>query len=228
MNFFGDDFLVPVLIAIGAAALLLTIMQGQASIRHARARRGLRALLRFAWMTVFLLIGLLAGGAGLALRGYRLMTRETQVATISARQITPQEFAVRADFPDGSHTSGALLGDQWQLDARVIKWSPRAVLLGAQPLFRVERLSGRYRDTAQAQAAPPSIIALGGDSIIDLWQVKRHFPQWLPWIDADYGSAAYLPLLDGARYNVTINPLGGLIARPADSATADALKHVAW
>jgi hypothetical protein len=30
--------------------------------------------------------------------------------------------------------------------------------------------------------------------------VKQQFPQWLPWVDADYGSAAYLPLVDGGRF----------------------------
>ena len=143
-------------------------------------------------MLVFLLLALLAGGSGLALRGYRLLTQETAVATISARQIAPQEFAVRAEFPDGSHTGGALHGDEWQLDARVIKWQPTAVTLGAHPLYRVDRLSGRYRDATQAQSAAPSLIALGSDSVVDLWQLKQRFPRWLPWIDADYGSAAYL------------------------------------
>jgi hypothetical protein len=38
-----------------------------------------------------------------------------------------------------------------------------------------------------------------------LWQLKRQFPQWLPWIDAEYGSAAYLPMIDGASYKVTLS-----------------------
>jgi hypothetical protein len=228
MNGFGDDLLLPIAFVICGIALLIAIAQLRASVRHARTRRPFRAMHRFAWMLVFVLLALLAGGSGLALRGYRLLTHETPVATISARQLGMQEFAVRADFPDGSHASGALRGDEWQLDARVIKWQPTAVTLGAQPLYRVDRLSGRYRDAAQAQTAPPSMLVLGGDSVIDLWQVKQRFPQWLPWIDADFGSAAYLPLADGARYSVSISPLGGLVARPADPASAEKLKAAGW
>ncbi len=228
MNFLGDDFLLPTLIAIGVIALLIAFGHARASVRHARARRPLAATHRFAWTLVFLALALLAGGSGVALRGYRLLTREIRVATIGARQAAPQEFALRVEFPDGAHSSGVLRGDEWQLDARVIKWQPAAIAFGAQPLYRIDRLSGRYRDAAQAQATAPSIVALGGDSILDLWQLKQRFPQWLPWIDADYGSAAYLPLLDGGRYTVSLSPLGGLIARPADAATAEKLKAAGW
>jgi len=228
MNFFGDDFLLPVLVVISAIALLFALTHARAGVRHARARRHLRATHRFAWMGMFILVCVLSGGGALTLRGYRLLAREVDVATIGARQVAPQQFAVRADFPDGTYTSGALRGDEWQLDARVIKWKPTAVALGAEPLYRLDRLSGRYRDAAQAQANTVSLIDLGGDSIIDLWQLKRRFPQWLPWIDADYGSAAYLPLVNGGRYRVSLSPLGGLVARPADAATADKLKAAGW
>ena len=228
MPFSPDDYLIPVLVVVGIVALLWSIAHGRAAVHHARARRPLRATHRFAWTLVFLFVAFLGGGGALTLRGYRLLTREVDVATISARQIAPQQFAVRAEFPDGSHASGALRGDEWQLDARVIKWQPAAITLGAQPLYRVDRLSGRYRDPTQAQTAAPSLLVLGGDSVIDLWQVKQRFPQWLPWIDADFGSAAYLPLADGARYSVSISPLGGLVARPADPASAEKLKAAGW
>lgn len=228
MSFFGDDYLLPALFGLACVALLLALAQGHAGVRHARARRHLRATHRFAWMLVFVALALIGGCAGVALRGYRLLVQEAPVATIAAQQVSPQTFNVHADFPDARHADGILHGDEWQLDARVVKWTPAAVRFGAEPLFRVDRLSGRYRAAQQAQAQPPSLIDLGGDSIIDLWQLKRRFPQWLPWIDADYGSAAYLPLVDGGRYAVTISPLGGLVARPADAATAQKLKDSGW
>jgi hypothetical protein len=100
--------------------------------------------------------------------------------------------------------------------------------MGAEPLFRIDRLSGRYRDANQAAATNPSVVDLGGESTLDLWQLKRQFPHWLPWIDADYGSAAYLPLVDGANYRVTLSMVGGLVARPADAASAEKLKAAGW
>ncbi|MHB8678160.1 MAG: hypothetical protein ACYC7G_00300 [Rudaea sp.] len=225
MDFF---FFVPLLFTAASVAALIALAQAFAVRRHWRARRRFACAHRSAWLLVFLLLTVLFAGLGFALRGYGLLTAEAPVATIQARQLGPQWFALRVDFPDGTHRGVQLRGDEWQLDARVIKWAPRAVALGAQPLFRVDRLSGRYRDAQQAQAALPSVAALDGDSIVDLWQIKQRFPRGLPWIDADYGSAAFLPLVDGGNYSVTISPLGGLVARPADNATAEKLKALGW
>jgi hypothetical protein len=222
------ESLAPIIYAISLIALLFAIMHGHASRRHWRARRHGRSLHRGLWMLIFLLVAALGGLLGTSVIGYRRLTEEMPVATLTARQLGPQDFSLRVDFPDGSHQTGELKGDEWQLDARVIKWTPRAVTLGAQPLYRVDRLSGRYRDATKAQSTLPSIVDLGADSPVDLWQLKQKFPQWLPWIDADYGSAAYLPLLDGANYRATLSPLGGLVARPADAATAEKLKAAGW
>ena len=220
--------IVPLLFAGAVVAALIALAQAFAVRRHWRARRRFACAHRGAWFLVFVLFAFLLAGSGLALRGYSLLRAEAPVANVQSRQLGPQWFGVRVDLPDGTHRSADLHGDEWQLDARVIKWAPRAVALGAQPLFRVDRLSGRYRDTAQAQATLPSAIALDADSVVDLWQMKQRFPRWLPWIDADYGSAAFLPLVDGGSYSVTISPLGGLVARPADAATADKLKALGW
>lgn len=221
------ETLTPILYAIGLFALLFALMHGNASRRHWRARRHGHALHRALWSVIFLLVAALGGFTGTAVIGYRRLTEEVPVANLTARQLGPQNFAVRVDFPDGSHQNGELKGDEWQLDARVIKWTPKAVELGAQPLYRVDRLSGRYRNATQAQTTLPSVIELGSETPVDLWTLKQKFPQWLPWIDADYGSAAYLPLVDGANYRATLSPLGGLIARP-DAATAQKLKDAGW
>ena len=224
-NFYA---LLPVLFILSAILLLIAFGQLFATRRHWRARRHFHALHRGAWMVVFLLLAILTCGLAVALRGYRLLTAEEPIATLAARQTAPQQFALRVDLADGTHRSANLQGDEWQLDARVIKWTPRAIELGARPLYRIDRLSGRFRDAAQAAAVTPSVVDLGGESVVDLWQLKRLYPQWLPWIDADYGSAAYLPLIDGVNYRVTLSPVGGLIARPADAASAQKLKAAGW
>ena len=42
-----------------------------------------------------------------------------------------------------------LYGDQWQIDARVVRWKLPALMAGVPPLYRLERLSGRYGDAAR-------------------------------------------------------------------------------
>jgi hypothetical protein len=219
---------IALLFALAVGCALLALGQLLAARRHWRAQRHLASLHRTAWALLFLLAALLGVSVGLTLRGYRLLGHELPVATIQTRQIGAREFAVRVDLPDGTHHSGVLRGDEWQLDARLIQWSPRMVGLGAKPLYRLDRLASRYRAATEAATTPPSVLPLGGDSFFDLWHLKREFPAWLPGIAADYGSAAYLPLLDGASFRVTLSPIGGLIARPADASTVEKLRAAGW
>jgi len=218
------------LLLYGFALLVLLFAIGhvRAGRRHFRQRHHARGVHRLLWAVIFFLLAIGSAGLGTALIGYHRLVEETPVAKIDVRQIDAQHFALVLELPDGRSEQADLRGDEWQIDARVIKWQPRAVMLGAQPLYRLERISGRYRDIAQTTSTTPTAQALSTDNIVDLWQLKKRFPQWLPWIDAEYGSAAYLPLLDGTSYQVSLSPLGGLIARPADGASAEKLHAAGW
>ena len=72
---------------------------------------------------------------------------------------------------------------------------------------------------AQEREAARSAYALSSPAPFDLWHLKRQFPRWLPWVDADFGSSAYLPLVENGRYEITLAAAGGLVARPADEPT---------
>ena len=223
--------LTPFLIGLyGFAVLCALIAVGHAAgaRRHWRSRRRFAACHRSLWSLVFVLLALIGVIGGTALLGYRRLASESLVASLETRQLAPQRFAVAIDLPDGTRREAEIAGDEWQLDARVIKWDVRAVVLGAPPLYRLDRLSGRYRDAAREAESQKSVVALSGPTSLDLWQLKHSFPRWLPWVDADYGSGAYLPLIDGGRFNVTLAAAGGLVARPADAPTAEKLQTASW
>jgi hypothetical protein len=219
--------LTPFLIGLyGFAILCVLIAFGHAggARRHWRARLRFAACHRALWSLVFALLALIGALGGTALLGYRRLTAEALVATIDTRQVAPQRYAVAIELPDGTRRSAEIGGDEWELDARVIKWDPRAVMLGAPALYRLDRLSGRWRDAAKEAETPKSVVALSSASAIDLWRIKQAYPRWLPWVDADYGSGAYLPLVDGGRFDVTLAAAGGLVARAADAATAEKIR----
>ena len=227
----ADMPLTPFLIGLyGFAVLCALIAVGHAAgaRRHWRSRRRFAACHRSLWSLVFVLLAFIGALGGTALLGYRRLAAESHVASLETRQLAPQRYAVDIDLPDGTRRTAEIAGDEWQLDARVIKWDVRAVVLGAPPLYRLDRLSGRYRDAAREAEAPKSVVALSSPTALDLWQLKQSFPRWLPWVDADYGSGAYLPLVDGGRFEVTLATAGGLIARPADAPTAEKLRTTSF
>lgn len=158
------------------------------------------------------------------LHTYARLTHEQPVADLAFRQQGPQQFLTTLTrAPSGDVETFLLYGDEWQLDARVLKWRGWANLLGLDARYRLERVSGRYRDVEQERSAPRTVYGLAATPAIDLWAISRANPRWLPFVDALYGSATYLPMADGARYHVTISQ-SGLLARPTNSEAESATR----
>ncbi|MFC4729578.1 hypothetical protein [Coralloluteibacterium thermophilus] len=210
-----------VLLALAAIAALLAI------VLAAGRRRGFGRALRLLFALAFLVLALGLALLAVGVRGYFGLD-DREVASLAIAQRGPQHFEVTLTEADGRRRSFELRGDEWQLDARVVRWQLPAQLAGVPPLYRLERLSGRYRDVAQEREAPRSVHALGSDGLVDLAALARQYPRWLPFVDARWGSGAYLPMHDGARYLVRINPRGGLVAMPADAETEALLDASGW
>lgn len=154
----------------------------------------------------------------LNLHTYARLTHEQPVAEIVFEARAPQQFrATLAEIPSGEMQLFMLSGDEWQLDARVLKWRGWANLLGLDAQYRLERIGGRYRDIEQERHRERTVYPLSENPGLDLWMLCTRYPRWLPFVDAVYGSAAYMPMADGARYEIAITQ-SGLIARPKNPA----------
>ena len=145
---------------------------------------------------------------------YHRLTFEEPIAVLSTVQLGPQQYRVTVkELPDNKVTDYYLKGDEWQLDARILRWKPSLQLLGLNTLYRLERLSGRYHRINDELNRPRTVYPLSTEQGLDIWTLAQEYQQWLQWIDAFYGNAAYLPMHDGARYIIAINQYG-IIARP--------------
>lgn len=183
------------------------------------------------WLRRGLAVGLLAlalafAGLGLLLKQYAWLLADVPVATLSLRQLGTQWYVGTLRLGDGPPREYELRGDEWQLDARVIRWTLPAQLGGLPPVYRFERLSGRYGDPKQDLEGVRSVHDLR--SGWDFWEFRQRWLARLPVADARWGSATYLPMLDGATFEVSLNPQGGLVAKPADPATEALLREAGW
>jgi len=61
------------------------------------------------------------------------------------------------------------------------------------------------------------VYALHPPERVDAWALLRTWHEYVPWADALYGSATYVPMADGAAYEVTVSQTG-LVARPLNDA----------
>jgi hypothetical protein len=166
---------------------------------------GLMGLLFLAVATLMVMISV-------NLYTYDRLTHESKVAEISFQEIGPQHFATILKLKNKAEILD-LRGDEWQIDARVLKWRGMAVLFGFDTLCRLDRLGGRYREIHQERTAPRTVYSLSEGKGLDLWLMAKKYKRWIPWVDALYGSATYMPMVDGASYTVFVS-LTGLLARP--------------
>ena len=174
---------------------------------------------------LFLFVFAFTAAVALDLRTYLRLTYEKPVATLSFSAIGPQDFRATLTDAAGRVHSVELRGDDWELDARVLKWKGVATVLGMDPVYRLDRLEGRYRNAGQESHDYHSVLDLSADQGVDLWSLVHGSAGWLPGVDALYGSGTYLPMVDGAKYSVSLGSGGGLIARGEYKTAQDAIKE---
>jgi hypothetical protein len=201
------------LLAISTAFALLAVFFVLAMFRQLRRGRVLRASGSFAGGVTTASLGgfsiVLLG----SIVGYGHLTGEQTVGLIEFRENTPGEFTARLMIEGETDQLLTLKGDEWQIDARVVSWKPPATMLGLEPIYQLERLSGRYSDIEREVSEPRTVHALAEENLLDIWTIARRFPVLMPGVDAYYGTATYLPMADGARFEVSLSR-DAIIARP--------------
>lgn len=192
------------------------------------ALRRLRRL-RLIGGTLYLLSGgaviLLVAVAGLVaanLFTYARLTHEQEAVRITSRQLGERHFAVSLQARDAPPRHFQVRGDEWQVDARVLKWRAMGNLVGLDTLYRLERLSGRYGDVTSERVSQRTVYDLAEDPGLDLWTLTRRYQRYVPLADALYGSAAFVPMAEGAEYVVSVSA-SGLVVRPGNEAARKAV-----
>ncbi len=99
---------------------------------------------------------------------------------------------------------------------------PSPIWSGFDAAYRLERISGRYSTHRRRAQLPRTVYPLNPPNRIDPWDLVHRYHSWMPWFDALYGSATYLPMGDGALYEIKVSQ-SGLIARPLNQAARDAV-----
>ena len=211
-----------VLIAASAIFTLIGLLFLGATLRAVRRGRLLRASSSFVSGAMSVCLGAIAAMILISYLGYERLTDEQLVGVIEFRRNAPEEYTARLMIDGQLDRLLLLRGDEWQLDARVITWQPPATILGLEPVYQLERLSGRYASIERERSEQRTVHALADDRPLDLWSLARRFPRLSPGVDAYYGTATYVPMADGARFRITLSR-DALIARPINDPAREAV-----
>ena len=207
--------------ALIAVCALFGVLFFIAAIRRLRRRRVLGGMAHGGAALIFFLAAACAVLIGTNLRSYQRLTYEQPAGELQLTKQGERLFDAHLSYPDGKHANFPLRGDEWQVDARVLKWHAFANLVGFDAAYRLERISGRYAHIEDERSQPRTVYDLQPAGRVDPWELVHRYRSWIPWMDALYGSATFLPMADGALYEIKVTQ-SGLIARPLNQAARDA------
>jgi hypothetical protein len=193
-----------------------------AAARRIRRRRVFGGVLIGATALVLILLSAVAALIAANLLTYQRLSFEQPAGELQLTRTGDREFNAVLTYPSGEHANFALRGDEWQIDARVLKWHAFANLVGFDSAYRLDRIGGRYTRLEDERSQPRSVYSLNQPERIDLWDLVHRYHSWVPWMDALYGSATFLPMADGALYEIKVSQ-SGLVARPLNQAAREAV-----
>jgi hypothetical protein len=208
--------------ALIAVFALVGILFLFAAVRRLRRRRVLGGVVNGATALVLILLSVCAALIAANLGTYQRLSFEQSAGELQFTRTGEREFNAVLTYPSAERANFALRGDEWQVDARVLKWHAFATVIGFDTAYRLERISGRYTRIEDELAQARTVYALNPPQRIDPWDLAHRYRSWLPWLDALYGSATFLPMADGALYDIKVSQ-SGLIARPLNQAARDAV-----
>ena len=210
------------MIGIGVIGVLLAFPFELAAIRRLRRLQLVRGTLFFLSGATVLLVAAVAVLVAANLYTYARLTHEQEASRVSMLQLGERHYVLSVQPKGEPPRHFELRGDEWQMDARVLKWRAMGNLLGFDTLYRLERLSGRYGSVAAERAGPRTVHDLSEETSLDLWSLVRRHHAYVPFADALYGSAVYVPMSEGAEYTVSVSA-SGLLVRPVNDTARKAV-----
>ncbi len=204
---------------IGLLAILALFIAARILLSRNWFLGWLRGSIGLAFVGVAGLVGVVAYD----LLSYSQLPEGKPLLTLSFSADGPQRYRVSL-LEGGEERQVTLEGDLWQLDGRLLRWKGLAALIGLQPGYRLEKLSGRFLAIEQQESARHAQVTLAQSPYgIDLWRWLRLGQHDLFLFDPEAARVTYLPIADGAMFNVSLSPTG-LLAQPMNQAANQALK----
>lgn len=186
-------------------------------------RRSWRLPLRILQFPVYLFLSLALFLSAQQLKSYFVVSSDAVIVEVTVHMLHTEKYALSLTLEDQNHSRYEVYGDEWQLDCRVLTWHPLVAAFGLDPLFRMERLSGRYQSIESEYTKIRSMYDLRAETFSDsVWQyLIQHLDGSL--IRAYFGAALYAPMADGAKYGVYLSD-SGLELKPHNDKAVAALR----
>ncbi len=134
---------------------------------------------------------------------YHQFSTETPIAKFQFSYITKDVYYI--DFFNGDMCESSrykVRGDQVQFDASFLKWQDWITLLGAEPMHRFERMSGRYRNIQDERQNVRTVMYMSPNVVFDPFSETplNAGSNWL--VSTQYGSSIYVDIDPTLLYTI--------------------------
>lgn len=168
----------------------------------------IRKLIKYSLIVVIIAAILVLGNV----YTYTRLTDEDPIAQLVFTPINAQEFNASLRLGNFCEAKNYRIhGDEWRIDARFLKWKSWATLFGADAMYRIERLSGRYAKIEDENSKIHSAHEINTDSTIELGELAEKYSSSFPMIDTLYGSSVYKKMESKKLYTVYRTQSGILV-----------------
>lgn len=209
-----SEVLHPLTLVVVVFALLSAVLLAAAAAALQR-RRWIGTSAALALGLLCLSLAVLAATVSVATRGYHALTREEVAAVVVTQPTGPERFTATFAFPDGRQASYELTGNALYVDAHIVKWHPAANILGLHTAYHLDRVAGRYDRLEDEQTKPRQVFALSPPKRVEMLQLAQRFAFLTRVVDAEYGSATFVPAQKATRLELRVST-SGLLFRRAD------------
>lgn len=202
-----------VLLAFAAGFGLLSIALMVLAGRAWRRRRWMGTASRTGGAVLLLSLASLAATLAVSTSGYHSLTREEVVATVTTVPTGPRAFQAFVEFPDGRDTTLNVRGDQFLVDAHILKWRYLGNLIGLTTQYELDRMTGRYLDIEDERTMVRTVHSLKRPKPADLFDLAQRYGIVGLLVDAEYGSATYTEVEGPARFEISVSTTGLLVRK---------------
>jgi len=158
----------------------------------------------------------LAGTLGLgifAVNGYKTFNYEMLAATVTVQPVSDGKFYAHFHFIDGTDKSYLISGEQLYVDAHILKWQPIANFFGIHTSYLLSRVAGRYMDVEDESTKSHTVYALHEENKLDMFNLRKKYSKLSMLVDAEYGSASFVPAEADKKYALMVSSSGLLFRK---------------
>ncbi|RKY02038.1 hypothetical protein DRP77_08565 [Candidatus Poribacteria bacterium] len=157
----------------------------------------------------------------MTLRAYKTLTKEELAAIVRCVEDPPGSQTLKLileEVEDGRRSKPielTLKGDQWAVEANILKWEGWVNLLGLHTCYKLTRVCGRYERAEDEVSKERTVYQLREEDPLWRWLYRRG--EKLPFVEAVYGSSAFQYPDPGSAFGVYVAISGLMIKRLEDA-----------